>query len=94
MSNVGKRSLEIFDLFGKVVAEELPKELDIIDDISPYLDNIEKRIYGYLKSMTSNYQFEDLSKIVDLYNTDILFTIYYNQLKQYLRNGGNTNATD
>jgi hypothetical protein len=29
-----------------------------------------------------------------LYNTDILFTIYYNQLKQYLRNGGNTNATD
>ena len=70
------------------------KELDIVDNISHYLDEIEKRVYGYMRKITENYTFKDLTKVVDVYSTEIIFKIFYRQLKQYLEAGGDTNGIE
>lgn len=94
MNKVGIRVLEMFDLFNSIVSEVLPQELDIVDNISHYLDEIEKRVYGYMRKITENYTFKDLTKVVDVYSTEIIFKIFYRQLKQYLEAGGDTNGIE
>ena len=83
VKGVGKRSLEIFDKFYRFIGTTIPSNLDITDNLSKYLKILEGEVLEYLRGLAAPYKFEDLAFVAPVLKTDIVFNVFYPQIKNY-----------